>query len=274
MWKSFLKQAFLPKEAPQPDAQPVSATHFSTLRSEVRAGAIRADVSNPEQWSPGDTAILKSQEDIGSLIFETPIQHDYEAGVEVRSLPPTERLEEMEGRWVVDSSGNRYVKFWLTNLDLPVEEWKNASRLLRAVPNCRLVLPSLHRQPFTLSGGPGRGGGRSFAPFTSPLLPRAVSFAPSGSSLRQSRRGRKAVLPSFRKSRLRRKSFFLTRLSFLQTVFRFLDQSCFLRQSSAPSGSLGCVGSLFQLWISTSPSLLQSFDQPLPSGSSSLVHEV
>ena len=35
--------------------------------------------------------------DIGSLIFETPIQHDYEAGVEVRSLLPTEQLEEIAG---------------------------------------------------------------------------------------------------------------------------------------------------------------------------------
>ena len=66
------------------------------MRSEVRSGAIRIDITNPEQWSAGDTAILRSQEakrvrDIGSLIFETPIQHDYEAGVEVRSLLPTER---------------------------------------------------------------------------------------------------------------------------------------------------------------------------------------
>ena len=36
--------------------------------------------------------------DIGSLIFETPIQHDYEAGVEVRSLLSTEQLEEIDGR--------------------------------------------------------------------------------------------------------------------------------------------------------------------------------
>ena len=58
----------------------VSTTHFSTVQSEVRSGAIRIDISNPEQWSAGDTAILRNQEakrvrDIGSLIFETPIQH-------------------------------------------------------------------------------------------------------------------------------------------------------------------------------------------------------
>ena len=63
----------------------VSTTHFSMVRSEVRSGAIRIDISNPEQWSAGDTAILHNQEakkvrDIGSLIFETPIQHDCEVG--------------------------------------------------------------------------------------------------------------------------------------------------------------------------------------------------
>ena len=89
-----------------PEPSRVSTTHFSTVRSEVRSGAIRIDITNPEQWSAGDTAILRSQEakkvrDIGSLIFETPIQHDYEAGAEVRSLLPTERLEEMDGRLAV-----------------------------------------------------------------------------------------------------------------------------------------------------------------------------
>ena len=72
----------------------VGTTHFSTVRSEVRSGAIRIDITNPEQWSAGDIAVLRNQEakrvrDIGSLIFETPIQHDYEAGVEVRSLLST-----------------------------------------------------------------------------------------------------------------------------------------------------------------------------------------
>ena len=75
-----------------------SATHFSTVRSEVRSGAIRIDITNPEQWSAGDIAVLRNQEakkvrDIGSLIFETPVQHNYEAGVEVRSLLSTEQLE-------------------------------------------------------------------------------------------------------------------------------------------------------------------------------------
>ena len=76
------------------------------MRSEVRSGAIRIDITDPEQWSAGDTAILRNQEakrvrDIGSLIFETPIQHDYEVGAEVRSLLPTEQLEEVDGRLAV-----------------------------------------------------------------------------------------------------------------------------------------------------------------------------
>ena len=93
------------------------------MRNEVRSGAIRIDITNPEQWSAGDTAILRNQEakrvrDIGSLIFETPIQQDYEAGVEVRSLLPTERLEEMDGRLAVTNEdpqtpGVRKVKFWV-----------------------------------------------------------------------------------------------------------------------------------------------------------------
>ena len=96
------------------------------MRSEVRSGAIRIDITNPEQWSAGDTTILRSQEakgarDIGSLIFDTPIQHDYEAGVEVRSLLPTERLEEMDGRLAVTDEdphtpGVRYVKFWVDEI--------------------------------------------------------------------------------------------------------------------------------------------------------------
>ena len=65
--------------------------------------------------------LLRNQEarrvrDIGSLIFETPIQHDYKAGVEVRSLLPTERLEELDGRLAItdeDSNGNRYLKVWV-----------------------------------------------------------------------------------------------------------------------------------------------------------------
>ena len=96
---------------------------LSTVRSEVRSGAIRIDITDTEQWSAGDTAILRNQEakkvrDIGSLIFETPIQHGYEAGAEVRSLLPTERLEEINGHLAVtdddpQNPGTRRVRFWV-----------------------------------------------------------------------------------------------------------------------------------------------------------------
>ena len=65
-------------------------------------------------------------QDIGSLIFETPIQHNYEAGVEVGSRLPSELIEEIEGRLAVtdvDSSGNRFVKFWIDDTpSSPAEE--------------------------------------------------------------------------------------------------------------------------------------------------------
>ena len=81
-------------------------TIFSAVRSNVRSGAIRIDITNSEEWSAGDIAVIRNQEakrvrDIGSLIFETPIQHDYEAGVEVRSLLSTEQLEEIDDRLAV-----------------------------------------------------------------------------------------------------------------------------------------------------------------------------
>ena len=58
-----------------PDVQQSSTTHFSTVRSDVRAGAIRIEITNPDQWSAGDTATLRNQEakqvrDIGSLILK------------------------------------------------------------------------------------------------------------------------------------------------------------------------------------------------------------
>ena len=101
------------------------------MRSEVRAGAIRIDITNPEQWSAGDIAVLRNQEakkvrDIGSLIFETPIQHNYEAGVEVRSLLSTEQLEEIDGRLAVTDvdpqSGTRFVRFWVDGIPIGLEE--------------------------------------------------------------------------------------------------------------------------------------------------------
>ena len=102
--------------------QSKSKPHFSTVIGQVRAGAIRMDITNPEEWAAGDVAVIRNQEakkvrDIGSLIFETPIQHDYEEGVEVRSLLSTEQLEEIDGRLaIVDTSptsGMRVVRFWV-----------------------------------------------------------------------------------------------------------------------------------------------------------------
>ena len=78
----------------------------------------------------GDAAVIRNQEakkvrDIGSLIFETPIQNNYEAGVEVRSLLPSEQLEEVDGRLAVldvdSSSGTRYVRFWVNEIPLTTE---------------------------------------------------------------------------------------------------------------------------------------------------------
>ena len=103
-------------------AQSKSKPHFSTVIGQVRAGAIRMDITNPEEWAAGDVAVIRNQEakkvrDIGSLIFETPIQHDYDEGVEVRSLLSTEQLEEIDGRLaIVDTSptsGARVVRFWV-----------------------------------------------------------------------------------------------------------------------------------------------------------------
>ena len=63
--------------------------------------------------------------DTSSLIFETPIQHNYEAGVEVRSLLPTEQLEEVDGRLAVfdvaPSSGTRFVRFLVDEIPLSTE---------------------------------------------------------------------------------------------------------------------------------------------------------
>ena len=49
-----------------------NSTRFSTVRSEVRSGAIRVDITDPHQWEAGDVAVLRNQEakkvrDIGSL---------------------------------------------------------------------------------------------------------------------------------------------------------------------------------------------------------------
>ena len=44
----------VPREStPPPESSRVSTTRFSTVRSEVRSGAIRIDITDPEQWSAG-----------------------------------------------------------------------------------------------------------------------------------------------------------------------------------------------------------------------------
>ena len=59
-------------------AQQRSRTHFSTVIGQVRAGAIRMDITNPEEWAEGDIAVIRNQEakrvrDIGSLILRHPL---------------------------------------------------------------------------------------------------------------------------------------------------------------------------------------------------------
>ena len=140
-----------------PQSQSRQKPHFSTVVSQVRAGAIRMDISNPEEWAAGDVAVIRNQEakkvrDIGSLIFETPIQYDYEEGVEVRSLLSTEQLEELDGRLaVVDTnsvSGMRVVRFWV---DEPPSRDVSSSDI-RTSPHTE------NRNPETPVRDHGRGG--------------------------------------------------------------------------------------------------------------------
>ena len=141
------------------------------MRSEVRSGAIRIDITNPEQWAAGDVAIIRIQEakkvrDIGSLIFETPIQHDYEAGVEVRSLLPTEQLEEIDGRLAVldvdPVSGTRFVKFWVDEVPLSTSEEGPSQRRERNNPICEATGRDTERR------SPDFGGGVDYQEFDSP----------------------------------------------------------------------------------------------------------
>ena len=56
--------------------------------------------------------------------LDTTLQHDYEAGVEVKSLL-SEVMEEVDGRLAVtdvDSSGQRYVKFWIDDFPTSLVE--------------------------------------------------------------------------------------------------------------------------------------------------------
>ena len=112
-------------ERPTPATPTRAKPSSAPSKSDVRTGAIRAEISVPGQWSPEDVAVLQNQEakrvrELGSLIFGTPLQHDYEAVVEVKCLLSTEVMEEIDGRLAVtdvDSNGKRYAKIW--NDDFP-----------------------------------------------------------------------------------------------------------------------------------------------------------
>ena len=59
------------------------------------------------------------------MIFDSPLQHDYEAGVEVRTLLPTEAEEDIDGNLAVadvDAAGHRYVEFWIDSAHVPPAE--------------------------------------------------------------------------------------------------------------------------------------------------------
>ena len=42
--------------------QPKAKPHFSTVIGQVRAGAIRMDITNPDEWAAGDVAVIRNQE--------------------------------------------------------------------------------------------------------------------------------------------------------------------------------------------------------------------
>ena len=126
------------------------------------------DITNPEEWAAGDIAVIRNQEakkvrDIGSLVFETPIQHDYEEGVEVRSLLSSEQLEEIDGRLaVVDvspTSGVRVVRFWVD--EVPIQD-EGASGSRAPGPTEQRGLDAPARRPIgagSSRGSPDFGGG-------------------------------------------------------------------------------------------------------------------
>ena len=67
------------------------------------------DITNPDDWTEGDIAVIRNQEarkvrDVESLIFETPIQHDYEEVAKDQSWSCWRRLVHKGG-----GSGKRIV---------------------------------------------------------------------------------------------------------------------------------------------------------------------
>ena len=139
------------------------------------------DITNSEEWAEGDIAVIRNQEakkvrDVGSLIFETPIQHDYEEGVEVRSLLSSEQLEEMDGRLaIVDTSpttGTRVVRFWEDEVPIP-DESTSGSRALGSTEQRGMDTPA--RRTTGVRGSresPDFGGGVDYHDLDTPRRER------------------------------------------------------------------------------------------------------
>ena len=135
-----LSEFFGPHQVPGRELSEFLSAYYlcaktNSLSLAQNSGAIRDDITNPEQWSAGEIAVLRNQEakrvrDIGSLIFEIPIRHNYEAGVEVRSLLSTKQLVEIDGRLAVTdedlhSPGSRFVRFWVDEVPISTEEGRS-----------------------------------------------------------------------------------------------------------------------------------------------------
>ena len=181
--------------SPPHRSQQKSKPHFSTVIGQVRAGAIRMDITNPEEWAEGDIAVIRNQEakkvrDVGSLIFETPIQHDYEEGVEVRSLLSSEQLEEIDGRLaIVDTSpatGTRVVRFWVDEVPIP-DESTSGSRALGSTEQRGMDTPA--RRTTGVGGSresPDCGGGVDYHDLDTPRRERLPDGGDSPPRNRQS----------------------------------------------------------------------------------------
>ena len=114
--------------------------------------------------------------DIGSLIFETPIQHDYEEGVEVRSLLSTEQLEEIDGRLaIVDTSptsGMRVVRFWVDEPSVHEDSVGEARSPLRTEQIGISTPPRRHTEGECSRESPEFGGGVDYHDLDSPRRER------------------------------------------------------------------------------------------------------
>ena len=100
----------------------------------------------------------------------TPIQHDYEAGVEVRSLLPTEQLEETDCRLAVldidPITGTRFVRFWVDEVPLSTPEEGLSQHRERDIPVCETIGRDTERR------SPDFGGGVDYQEHDSPSRER------------------------------------------------------------------------------------------------------